>query len=382
LTNKKPPGPHCKILVNCSNLHVGGGVAVATSFINCLSYMEHGSLEISLLLSSHVNKNLISLKTDTSAFSEVVVKDFYGLSALWKGVDNCFNQYDLVFTIFGPTYFIFKNTRHIVGFAQPLIIYPFNPVSRGLTLYKRVKQRIKYKIQELFFSRSDEIIVELEHVQNELEKKALFKSKNIHVVYNAVDSIFNEPARWAPAKIRDTGKRIKLGLISRNYPHKNLSCLPDLKKLLNCKYGIACEFFVTFTDLEWAECSESFKNNINNVGVLSLAQCPSFYSQMDGVVFPSLLECFSAVPIEAMMMRTPLFASELPFIKDCCLSHANYFDPLSVDSMALSIKNYYSSSKDVRIENLNIAYQFVLGYPAAKERAASYIEIINKSVGI
>lgn len=379
--NKKISAPQCKVLINCSNLHVGGGVAVATSFINCLGSIDHGNLEISLLLSSQVNKNLISLSANTSAFVDVSVKNFYGLNALWGGVDNYFNKYDLVFTIFGPAYFIFKNTKHIIGFAQPLIIYPFNPVSCKLSIYKRIKQRVKYVIQEIFFSRSDEIIVELEHVQNELKKKILFKNKNIHVVYSAVDSVYKDPVRWVPVKIKDVGRRIKLGLISRNYAHKNLSCLPELKKFLNSQYGMDCEFFVTFPDIEWMECSELFKNNINNVGPLTLAQCPSFYSQMDGVIFPSLLECFSAVPIEAMMMRKPLFASELPFIKDCCFNHANYFDPLSINSMALSINNYFLLPEESRIESLNIAYQFVLSYPAAKERATSYINIINKSIG-
>ena len=33
-------------------------------------------------------------------------------------------------------------------------------------------------------------------------------------------------------------------------------------------------------------------------------------------------------------MRKPLFASDLPFIHDCCHAHAHYFDPLDVDSMA------------------------------------------------
>ena len=54
MTNPSAP----KILINCSNLHVGGAVAVASSFIDCLSRFEDVRADISLLISSLVLKNL------------------------------------------------------------------------------------------------------------------------------------------------------------------------------------------------------------------------------------------------------------------------------------------------------------------------------------
>lgn len=368
---KKP-----RLLINCSNLHVGGAVAVATSFIDCLSKAPQSEFEISLLLSSSVHANLMSSKADLSLFKNFKVADYHGARSIWQGMDGHFKGQDLVFTVFGPLYSLRMRTRHIFGFAQPLIIYPSNPVERQMRPWPRVKQRLKYKLHELFFSRADQLIVELEHVKAGLARKFLFKGKPIHVVYNAVDAVFREPGRQLAVEIPKTPGAIRLGIVSRNYAHKNLACLPALKQRLRNEHGLAVEFFVTFTDPEWRACTDHFRKSINNVGALMLAQSPSFYAAMDGIIFPSLLECFSAVPIEAMTMKKPLFASDLPFIRDCCHEHANYFDPLDVASMARSIAEHFLKvdrpSQELLLER---AHAFVQRYPSPEDRAQSYMNI-------
>jgi hypothetical protein len=238
-----------------------------------------------------------------------------------------------------------------------------------------VRQRSKSLMQEVFFSRADELVVELEHVQVGLSKRWLLRHIPSHVVYSAVDSVYAEPSRWLPVSMAVKEQGLRLGIISRNYLHKNLSCLPDLKELLASRHGLAVRFFVTFPEEEWAACTDRFRQEIINVGPLKLAQCPSFYAGMDGVFFPSMLECFSAVPIEAMMMKRPLFASDLPFIRDCCHEHAHYFDPLSIDSMAIAVSSYFKLDEATRRDSLARAHKFVQGYPGPQERAESYLGI-------
>ena len=365
-----------RLLVNCSNLHVGGAVAVASSFIDSLSRRPDCGLDISLLLSTSVAANLKSLGTKLGGFTSVQIVDFHGMRALWQGLSAHFAHADIVFTVFGPAYVLHKGKRHVCGFAQPLILYPSNPVERGLPLLARLVQRLKYKLQELFFARADELVVELEHVKRGLERKWLFRSKPIHIVYSTVDAVFRDPARWTPLQMPDRGGEIWLGVISRNYAHKNLASLPELRRELQAKHGIAVEFFVTFTAAEWKACNTEFRRAIHNVGPLMLSQCPSFYTELDGVIFPSLLECFSAVPLEAMLMRKPLFASNLPFICDCCHEHAHYFDPLDIASMANAIARYFQSAHaDEKSAALDRAQQFVSRYPSADERAHAYLAI-------
>jgi glycosyltransferase involved in cell wall biosynthesis len=370
-----------RVLINGSNLHVGGAVAVATSVIEQLSRMSTLGADISLLVSSSVHANLLAMKTDLSRFVRCDVADFFGVEAMWHGLDEHFIDQDLVFTLFGPAYFLRKRTRHVFGFAQPMIIYPGSPVEKRMPFADWLRQRSKSLLQEVFFARADELVVELEHVQVGLLKRRLLRHLPTHVVYSAVDSIYSQPDRWLPLAIPTQERRLKLGIIARNYLHKNLACLPEVQELLATRHGMDVDFFVTFPDHEWAACSERFGRQIVNVGPLKLAQCPTFYAAMDGVFFPSLLECFSAVPIEAMMMKRPLFASELPFIRDCCREHAHYFDPLSVESMAAAVAAYFGLDEATRSDGLARAHAFVQGYPGPRERAASYLAIVLKALG-
>lgn len=366
-----------QVLINASNLHVGGGVAVATSFIDELSQMSSVQFDVHVMVSALVNKNLMSLNVNTDVFESYTVVDSYGISAIWRGIDKKFLGMDLVFTIFGPAYFLFNKNKHIFGFAQPNIIYPNNPIIRELSLYEKLKTKVKYKVQEFFFSRSDSIIVELEHVKERLLNKYLFRHSKIYIVWSAVNSVYSQREKWKPLKLPRHKSQLSLGIISRNYPHKNLKIFPEIKKIMKKEYNIEVSFFVTFDSNEWHKCSNVFKENVINVGSLSLDQCPSFYSQMDAIIFPSLLECFSAVPIEAMMSKVPLFASDLPFIRDCCAEYCNYFNPLDSSNAAKVIKNFFSLSKSKRNDFVKSSYKYVQNFPDAAKRAEKYVNIIN-----
>lgn len=369
-----------RILINCSNLHNGGGVAVATSVIDCLSRMDHGGLSLSVLLSTPVERNLRDLGTDLGVFERSETRDFHGIPALWQGLDRHFEGFDLVFTVFGPAYFFRRNTRHLFGFAQPNIVYPNNPVAAAQPAFSRWRTRLKFELQAWFFSRADAIVVELEHVKAGLMKRWLFQNKPVDVVYSSVHSVFSQPDKWAALDLPEQPGRLKLGLISRNYPHKNLAILPEVKRLLKETHGRDVDIYVTFPQEEWEACDTRFRESIVNVGALSLSQCPTFYSAMDGVVFPSLLECFSAVPIETMMVGRPLFASNLSFIRDVCGDHCQYVDPQDAVDIARVIDTYFHKPAPERQRLCDAANAHVRRYPGPQERAASYLNLVRQAL--
>ncbi len=369
------------VLINCSNLHTGGGVAVASSFLDCISLeVEFRAVEVHVLASSEVHNNLVSLGVDFQLFSSYVVKDFYGISSLWKGLGRRLKEFDVVFTVFGPSYDLVFGSKHIVGFAQPNIIYPDNPVFKSLPFRDKVLTRVKYFLQELFFWKASSIVVELDHVKRGLKRKSRFYLKRIDVVESAVHSVYSDKSKWLPLDIHKECDVVNIGIISRNYPHKNLKVLPNVKNILESRYGFDVSFHVTFTSEEWDSCSDFFKMNVNNVGSLQLAQCPTFYSKMDAVIFPSLLECFSAVPIEAMKVKRPIFASDLDFIHDVCGSYAEYFNPLDEHSIAKAIYDYFSFPEEVREEKVLLAHDFVKKFPGPDTRARRYLDLIENEL--
>lgn len=368
-----------KILINAANLHVGGGVQVAVSFIyEMTQLLDYDFSNINVIASSPINKALIQLNVDTSIFQSYRVIDLYGIQAFFSSFNQEIKKYDVVFTIFGPNYLRNQAKKEIVGFAQSWILEFDNALTQKMKKLSKLKQRIKRFIQWLIFKRSDLFIVELEHVKNKLIDRKKINSSNIHIVNNTASSLYFDQSQWRNIVIKKSTADLHLGIVSRDYSHKNLSILPFLGELLLNKYNFRVHFYVTFNNLEWTARNNNFKKYVTNVGVLQPNECPSFYQQIDGVIFPSLLECFSATPLEALVMEKPLFASDRDFVRDVCGDYAIYFDPLNIDSIAKSITNYFTSDED-HFNYLSKAKNHATNFSNAKDRALKYLQIITHS---
>ncbi|MGI2168928.1 glycosyltransferase [Shewanella sp. MF05960] len=369
-----------KYLINATNLHVGGGVQVATSLIGELSRFDVLPDNLFIWVSSAVDHNLRELGYNIDRFENYQTVNSYGLKFIFSKMHKKMNDFDKVFTVFGPLYTFNKNFFSIVGFAQPWIIYPDNDVLPLLSVKQKVYLKLKFFFQKFFFKLSNFIFVELEHVATELEKQNIIKSENIQVVRNCISSIYLEQNCWMKLSFDINSDNLKIGFLGRNYTHKNTGILPFVKTILYDKYGINVDFFVTFTNDEWDLCTENFKNNMTNVGSLSVAQCPSFYEEMDAIIFPSLLECFSATPLESMVMGKPLFASDRVFNRDICSSYSFYFDPLSPESAASVIAKYFSDDSFRESISLSEAKEYALSFSNAHERARQYLNCLLEPI--
>lgn len=367
-----------KALINASNLHAGGGIQVAISFLYEISAMKNKDLSgIHVIASSEVDSGLSRLNANTSTFGHYEIIDTNGLKVFFSKLNNQIKKYDVVFTIFGPNYLRVKAKKEIVGFAQLWILNFTNPISEKMSFISRNILRVKFFIQWLFFLRTDHYVVELEHVKNGLiENKGVDKNK-ISVVYNTVSSLYLDESKWKSIDIEKGAEDISLGIVTRDYPHKNIGILPAVAQALESKYNLKVHFYTTLNELEWSARDEIFKRYVSTVGSLSQDQCPSFYEQIDGVVFPSLLECFSATPLEAMVMVKPLFASDRGFVRDVCADYATYFDPLDAEDIALKIANYFKTDTE-RTESLQKARNHALNFSSARGRAEQYLEIIQQ----
>lgn len=365
-------------LINSSNLHTGGGVQVAISFLYEASLLHKDSnLPIDVIVSTEVANGLARLNTNTSVFTNYEVINTYGLKAFFSSLNSRIKNYDVVFTIFGPNYLRVKSKNEIVGFAQLWMLNFNNPISERMSFLSRNILRFKFFIQWLFFLRADHYVVELEHVKKSLVDKKGVDSKKISVVYNTVSSLYKDKSKWQPVRIKKNQEELSLGIVTRDYPHKNLNILPFVAEALEAKHNLKVHFYTTLNDAEWATKDAFFNKYVSTVGSLSADQCPSFYEQIDAVVFPSLLECFSATPLEAMVMSKPLFASDRGFVRDVCGDHAVYFDPLDADDIAFNIANYFKADTE-RAEQLEQARDHALGFSSAKGRAEQYLEIIQQ----
>lgn len=361
-------------LINTSNLHVGGSVQVAISVIWEWSRWVEAAL-LDVVVSTEVDVGLRSVETQVSRFRSYRTFDVYGAQGFFKSLPVKLSAFDVVFTIFGPLYSAMAPRCSLVGFGQSWIAYPDNEAYGLLGRRERLRMRLKYWLQALCFKRADALVVELDHVKLGLVRRGLMPASRIHVVPNAVSSLYLDPSRWAPVVMPGSRATLCLGFLGRNYVHKNTRIFPAVADALRSRYGIEARFVVTFTDAEWHACTPEFRTACDNVGPLSVVQCPSFYRALDGVVFPSLLESFSVTPLEAMVMERPLFASDRPFVRDVCAEHAIYFEPLDPESIAGSIAGYFKGAGR-QGNNLAAAREHALGFSTPGGRARQYLDCL------
>ncbi|WP_114634266.1 glycosyltransferase [Vibrio splendidus] len=371
-----------KILINASNLHVGGGVQVAASFVNELSLilakkesLGNKYFSVDIIASTSVN-NSLGISFNSRCFDEYSVLDSYGFN-INKNIKLIFKRdYDVVFNVFGPVYYNFSRTQVVTGFAQAWIAYPNNLAYNKVDLFTKLRLKLSFIIKELYFKRSNKLIVEASHIKTALVNKG-YSGKNIEVVPNAVSSLYDDKNVWKSIDFNKTEK-FTLGFLGRNYSHKNIAILKEVNTILNCEFNVECDFIFTFSSEEMLSAGFEELSNFKSVGELHVEQCPNFYKIIDALIFPSLLECFSSTPVEAMMMDTLVIASDLPFVTEVCKDSARYFDPTDPRSIAVEVVNAINEPH-LNLELVEKARSYVAQQFTAKERACNYLSILLNS---
>lgn len=362
-------------LLNTSNLHAGGGVQVGASVLSELAMLSSKNFDFSVLMSSEVAANMRTARPSRSWPFRHEILDVHGFDLRNRAARKALDGYDTVLTLFGPLYRWRPPFRSIVGFAQAWIIYPDNECYALLSFAQRLKTRLKFRIQRMFFQQADALIVELEHVKAGLVRELGIAPERIHVIHNCLSSIYHDESSWEFVTLPVVECDLRLGFVGRNYLHKNTAIFPAIAEVLRHKHGIDARFYVTFTDAEWKACTAEFRDACINVGPISAAQCPMFYRAVDAVVFPSLLECFSATPLEAMAMERPLFASDRAFNHDICGAHAHYFDPSSPESAAQAIADAFAAG-GASADRLRAARDHAINFANPADRAKQYLSLL------
>tara|TARA_B110000008_G_scaffold36588_1_gene33047 strand:- start:16820 stop:17935 length:1116 start_codon:yes stop_codon:yes gene_type:complete len=368
------------ILINASNLHAGGGVQVAASFIKELTGFNLKSDFIHILVSTTVDQNLNSINFDKSNFKTYEVYDSGGLVKSIFNLHKKLREFDIVFSVFGAIYVLPKLKFHIVGFADPWVVYSKNEIYQNYSIKNKFFVNFKTLIKKYFFSSYSHLIVELPHVKEALKNNKLLSKQKISVIGNTISAIYFNPKEWRPIDFDfKLNSDLVLGYLGRAYDHKNLKILIDVDEILQRQYNLTCNFIFTLTNDEMEMNQFTEKDNFISVGTININQCPSFYQNIDALIFPSLLECFSVTPLEAMIMKKQVIASDRTFIKDVCLDYAFYFNPMDSQSIANEINQYYlnKSNDFLKIEK---AYEHAMSFSSARYRAEKYLEVIKNTI--
>ncbi|WP_060983173.1 glycosyltransferase [Vibrio splendidus] len=359
-----------KKLINISNLHIGGGIQVAVSFLTDLYELER--YDFNIVCSNKVHESLKD-DFDVTRFDSFKLLDVFGFD--FNNHHSLFDGYDVIFTLFGPFYSKLDTPKHICGFAQAWIAYPKNEAYSNLSFFQKIKMKVKFGVQKRFFEKYDHLVVEQAHVKNALISIG-FNSNNISVVSNTISPLFYDSLCWSNIPNSFVKKKFTIGFMGRAYSHKNLKVLKSVSGILNHNFNIDADFVFTLDENEMEALGFDVLPNFYSLGSLTLNQCPSFYDLLDCFVFPSLLECFSVSPLEALKMGIPVAASDRDFVREVCGDAAVYFDPLNEYDIARVISEIFISDT-LRQELIEEAAKRICSLPNSTDRTIKYIELME-----
>lgn len=368
-----------KILVNCSNLKKGGGLQIAHSIITELEfYKKHdiyfiisNSLEEYFGDDSYTLKNLNFYRHD---IHPNICLSLTGKEPYLRKIEEKINP-DIVFTVFGPSYWKPKN-KHLCGYAKPQYIYSESPYFSNINLFKSLKIYLK-KIFHLYDFRkfNDALVTESKSVSEKVQN--LLIGKLVFTVSNTYNQIFDDPTKWDNGIKLPEFDGVTLLTISANYLHKNLTIIPKVYKYLKIKYpDFKVRFVTTVAENEFPKLTSSEKNGLIFLGKINIIQCPYLYQQADFMFLPTLLECFSASYPEAMKMEVPILTSDLPFARGICGDAAVYFDPISAQNIGDTIFSL-ATNKALRSELVEKGKNRLVTFGTSEKRVQKYIEILE-----
>ncbi|WP_368747767.1 glycosyltransferase [Enterobacter cancerogenus] len=363
------------LLINASNLYVGGGVQVAVSVLEELTSSKRQFIAaVSPLVARQLSEAaLINCRIIDKTPSNIF--NFESRRALDKIVAE--NNIRKVFTIFGPSYWNPKGVKHAVGFALPWLIYDTRRVFSKLTFAEKAKKILLRWLQPYFFKKNaDLIFVETDDAKDKIIERYQFPQSHVVTVSNTINAILQNTKLYdnsviSSLPIKEDGD-VYLLTISHDYPHKNLSVIPMLLDRLPGNYKFAVTLRTPMENIP-----EQHQHRIINVGPINVNQCPALYLYCDALFLPTLLECFSASYVEAMYFKKTIFTSDLSFAHTVCHDSAFYFDPYCVDDISDKIISGIENMQ-VRAIKQEKADKLFSQLPTARERALMYMHSIDK----
>ncbi|SNY64178.1 glycosyltransferase [Enterobacter sp. CC120223-11] len=364
------------LLINASNLYVGGGVQVAVSLIQELVF---NGVEFKAAISPKVHEQLNETELKKCILIEKSPSGIFNFK-IRRLLDDIVkeNQIDKVLTIFGPSYWSPKNVKHIVGYALPWLIYDISKIYPELSVREKIKFQILRVIQPYFYKKNaDVIITETEDVNLRVRHLLGYPDENVVTISNTLNKKMTDAdicdsslSQFFPVKKEED---IYLLTISHNYPHKNLKVIKSLLNKLPENY----KFILTVNHDFLLDIPPEMHHRVFCIGFARLNQCAYLYEYCDAVFLPTVLECFSASYLESMYFNKFILTSDLPFARTICGDSAAYFNPYNENDIALVIQSVFSDVK-VRVILLEKMRKQLSLYPTPNERARQYIAQLDK----
>lgn len=373
-----------KILVNASNIGLGGATQVTHSF--CSSLNQFPEIDFVVV----IPERLSDLAKEISAFSNVKVYSYH-ITNNWKTylfardkfLDNLVvsEHIDVVFSVFAPTWWT-PRVPHLCGFALAHLVMPESPFFKSLSLSQKIKQHIRIKQMTYFFGRSSSYF----YTENQLisdRLKDLLRCKKVYTITNYYNQVFDQPEKQVFKHIPSFDGLTMLTLSSFN-SHKNLPISIEIAKYLQKKYpSFKFRFVFTVREEQFPDIPNELKENFLFLGPVTINECPSLYEQCDFEFQPTLLECFTATYPEAMRMKKPIITTDLEFARGLCGDSAVYYAPVSAKDAAekiYSLASDYNKQEELFTKGLEQLKNFDSYNDRSRKLIEACLNVYNQNI--
>lgn len=367
------------ILINASNLKMGGGLQVADSVCRELNkFPQHRFLIVYYKVLADCatevakNDNVDAIEFETPVNAKTV------LTGRCKFLDDLVIRYkiDAVLTIFGPSMWR-PRVPHLSGFAQGHLVLPDSPFWSMLPMKKKVILWAKLKLIEFSLNKSSDCYyTENPMITERLQKK--FPRKKMFTVTNNANQVFKKPEQWDRSVKLSHFEGITMLTVAANYPHKNLPIIIPTCHYLEEHYpGLNFRFVVTVNEKDMTGMDDCARKHTVFLGPVKIEQVPYLYEQSDVMFLPTLLECFSASYAEAMLMKRPILTTDLVFARGLCRDAALYFDATSPEELSKAIVRL-AEDKGVSSQLVMAGEKQIMTFDTSGQRAEKLIKIVEE----
>ena len=369
-----------KIIINTTNLKIGGAIQVAISFINeCIGFSENEYyVFLSLSVAKEINHDLFPQNFKFYQFKNpsrfiLFDKTIAELDKKEKEINA-----DMVFSVFGPTYWKPKS-KHLMGFANGLYLYKDSPYFESFSIMEKLKFKLKKEYHRLLLkNNADFYVLQTDDMKKRFSKFLGIDEAKMAVVSSRYDRVFENQIEDLNMLPKKSGDEFWFVTISAYYPHKRLDLINELVPLIK-KEQLNIKFVLTLSDDVIENRFADSKEHIINIGSIKLEECPYVYSRCDALFLPTLIESFTASYPEAMIMKKPILTSHYSFAKTVCKDAALYFDPYNIDDIMAQIRKIYKDR--VLYNNLvEKGLKVVQELPSSKDRAKQYLNLCKKVI--
>ncbi len=314
-----------RIMVNTASTFKGGGVQVARSLVEEWAARDDHRfcVVLSQALDRLIDRGLGGERMSFHAFAYRPAERVIGprdAAADLKQIEVAFRP-DVVVTTSGPAYWR-PQAPHLMGFNLPHYLYPESPFfSRLIGRRERMKWRLKGRVLRRFARRdADAYVVQTDDINQRLRR--WLGTERVFTVANTVSSYFRDRAPSAPPP----GDVLRVLVLSAAYRHKHLEILDAIIGTLMAQGREDVRFLTTLTDDELARVVRpAHRRWVDNRGPQPPHACPALYDEAHVLFLPSLLECFSANYVEAMVSERPIVTTDLGFARTVCGDAALYY---------------------------------------------------------